>query len=156
MSASVPLRYRAFKDVVRLVAAALNAIAPVTPGGFVKATYDYEPGIFADNWPARTVEHTGFERRGGSEEVRVPDTITFAVRHYYPILETGPQDGLKVAQDKTLDAFDEWLQAAALNSRLTPDARVLALEEPSGRTLPVRDAASTLYVYECEVRVRVH
>lgn len=151
---------RAFREVSGLL---VGLVLPLTPTGPIAVTYDYEPGTdhMEDLYVAMTCQATGFGRVPGRfDEVQLPNLLRFALRWYYPIYDDDPElDGLKVAQEKTLDGMSFWeerLRADVPAGYRSLGQRVRQTDAEEGRTTVTSEAGQPLYAWEVDASVRLH
>lgn len=123
--------------------------------GEMEARFPYEPGILGQNFPAITVRYVDDSGdAGGSDEEDLPSRVTFAVRVYYPIFDTGDgEDGLKVAQERCAEARGTWdadlkenrsLDGLAYNAEII-GARAFGLDDPDLGNVYVHEITLNAY-----------
>lgn len=125
--------------------------------GDFEARFPYEPGPLGNDFPAITVRYIDDSGDGGgSDEDILPGRVTFAVRVYYPIFDTGDgEDGLKVAQDQCLSSRGIWMESLAEDRSL--DGLAYNVEILGGRAFGLEDPDhGNVYVHETTLNAYIN
>lgn len=151
------LGFSSLEEEIRAVQDALAEIVTPDPDGAIQTVYPRERRMFGqDDFTVLSIQSIGFNfAPDRTQEIPFPNMLSYAVRAYYPIVDTDPErDGLEVADEKCLAALSEFYSAVVDDQRL--NSSVIFAGITGGRILGVEEGGLIVYGWEADVRVKVH
>lgn len=128
----------------------------------IRQVHDKEPADngFLEDWPAFTMQQIGHSTLPPKGDYWFPNIVNFSFRIYYPVIEGGDRDGLKIAQELTIagqaDYLEYLFQETDELEGQTLNGEVMAVGVGDGRIVGAQVGATILQGYETDLFVQIH